>query len=71
MDREETRMARRTAPWLTLGLLAGAASRRVLEAGQSSAFHLIETLAAHLGRVILDEFPESVRAVIASSRDRP
>ena len=32
-------------------------SRRVIAAGEASSFQLIETLAAHLGRTILQEFP--------------
>ena len=34
-----------------------ALTRRVVAAGETSRFHLVETLAAHLVRVILDEFP--------------
>ena len=34
-----------------------ALTRRVVAAGEASRFHLVETLAAHLVRVILDEFP--------------
>ena len=33
-----------------------AVTRRVIEVGERSSFRLIETLAAHLGRVILDDF---------------
>lgn len=38
-------------------------SRRVIDTGERSHFQLIETLASHLARVILDEFPavEAVR----------
>lgn len=32
-------------------------SRRVIAVGEASSFQLIETLAAHLGRTILHEFP--------------
>jgi dihydroneopterin aldolase len=39
-----------------------ALTRRLIAAGESSRFHLVETLAAHLVRVILDDFP-SVQAV--------
>jgi dihydroneopterin aldolase len=34
-----------------------ALTRRLIAAGESSRFHLVETLAAHLVRVILDDFP--------------
>jgi len=34
-----------------------ALTRRVIAAGETSRFHLVETLATHLVRVILDEFP--------------
>ena len=34
-----------------------ALTRRLIAAGETSSFHLVETLAAHLVRVILDEFP--------------
>jgi len=34
-----------------------ALTRRLISAGESSRFHLVETLAAHLVRVILDDFP--------------
>ena len=33
-----------------------ALTRRVIEAGERSSFQLIESLALHLGRVVLDEF---------------
>ena len=33
-----------------------AVTRRVIEAGERSSFRLIETLATHLARVILDDF---------------
>ena len=33
-----------------------ALTRRVIEAGEDSSFQLVETLAIHLGRVVLDEF---------------
>jgi len=38
-------------------------SRRVIDTGERSHFQLIETLASHLARMILDEFPavEAVR----------
>jgi dihydroneopterin aldolase len=32
-------------------------SRRLIEAGAASRFQLVEALASHLARVILDEFP--------------
>jgi dihydroneopterin aldolase len=34
-----------------------ALTRRLIGAGESSRYHLVETLATHLVRVILDEFP--------------
>jgi 7,8-dihydroneopterin aldolase/epimerase/oxygenase len=34
-----------------------ALARRLIAAGQSTRFHLVETLATHLGRVVLDDFP--------------
>ena len=34
-----------------------ALTRRLISAGETSRFHLVETLATHLVRVILDEFP--------------
>ena len=34
-----------------------ALTRRLVAAGESSRFHLVEALATHLVRVILDEFP--------------
>ena len=34
-----------------------ALTRRLIAAGEASRFHLVEALAAHLVRVILDEFP--------------
>lgn len=37
-------------------------SKRVVAAGEASSFQLVETLAAHLCRTILDEFP-NVQAV--------
>lgn len=41
-------------------------SRRVIAAGEASSFQLIETLAAHLGRTILEDFPrvEAVRVEV-------
>lgn len=41
-------------------------SRRVIAAGEASSFQLIETLAAHLGRTILQDFPrvEAVRVEV-------
>lgn len=41
-------------------------SRRVVAAGEASSFQLIETLAAHLGRTILEDFPrvEAVRVEV-------
>jgi len=33
-----------------------ALTRRLIEAGETSRFHLVESLATHLARVILDEF---------------
>lgn len=41
-------------------------SRRVIAAGEASSFQLIETLAAHLGRTLLQEFPraEAVRVEV-------
>ena len=43
-----------------------ALTRRVIEAGERSSFQLVETLAMHLGRVVLDEFArvEEVRVEI-------
>ena len=43
-----------------------ALTRRVIEAGERSSFQLVETLAMHLGRVVLDEFTrvEEVRVEI-------
>ncbi len=40
-----------------------ALTRRLITAGQSTRFQLVETLATHLGRVVLDDFPgvEEVR----------
>lgn len=34
-----------------------ALTRRLIAAGEASRFHLVETLATHLVRVILDDFP--------------
>jgi len=41
-------------------------TRRVVEAGEGSSFQLVETLAMHLGRVVLDEFArvEEVRVEV-------
>ena len=41
-------------------------TRRVIEAGERSSFQLVETLATHLGRVILDDFArvEEVRVEV-------
>jgi dihydroneopterin aldolase len=39
-----------------------ALTRRLIEAGETSRFHLVETLATHLVRVILDEFPTVLEA---------
>jgi len=43
-----------------------ALTRRVIEAGERSSFQLVEALAMHLGRVVLDEFErvEEVRVEI-------
>lgn len=41
-------------------------SRRVIAVGEASSFQLVETLAAHLGRTILEDFPrvEAVRVEV-------
>jgi len=46
-----------------------ALTRRLIAAGESSRFHLVETLAAHLVRVILDDFPsvQEVRVEVEKS----
>jgi dihydroneopterin aldolase len=43
-----------------------ALARRVIEAGERSRVHLVETLAAHLAQVILGEFPgvEEIRVEV-------
>jgi dihydroneopterin aldolase len=41
-----------------------ALTRRLITAGETSRFHLVETLAVHLVRVILDEFPTVLEARI-------
>jgi dihydroneopterin aldolase len=43
-----------------------ALTRRLIAAGESSRFQLIETLATHLARLILDDFPgvEAVRVQV-------
>ena len=43
-----------------------ALTRRLIETGERSSFHLVETLAIHLARVVLDEFArvEEVRVEV-------